>query len=151
MSGIEHHKQAGLRVTAGAKTHQSWAWVQKPWILGLVLGFDLLTKSIRVGQSWGAKLLQGLILSLCLTVNSWWNPPLALGAICQGGTSRLPHNSKTTFGREQERVPSSDCAQVTWFILFCVIPSSFFTEGLLLWPKVDSPTPARSCDLSSSG
>lgn len=100
VSGIVHHKQTGLRVTARAKTHQSWAWVHKPWLLGLVLEFDLLTESIRVGRSRGAKLLQGLILSLFLTVNSWWNPPLALGAICQGGTSRPPHKGRTTFGRE---------------------------------------------------
>ena len=42
----------------------------KALILGLVLEFDLLTQSIRVGWSTGAKLLQGLILSSCLTVNS---------------------------------------------------------------------------------
>lgn len=83
--------------------------------------FDLLTQSVRVGWSRGAKLLQGLILSPCLTVNSWWNPPLALSASCQEGTSRPPCKDRTTLGRVRGRAPSSDCPQVTWFVLFCVI------------------------------
>lgn len=110
-------------------------------ILWLVLEFDLLTQSIRVGWSRGAKLLQGLILSPCLTVNSWWNPPLALSASCQEGTSRPPCKDRTTLGRGRGRAPSSDCPQVTWFVLFCVIhlPQQLPHRGGCCFVKIADP------------
>lgn len=123
-------------------------------ILGLVLEFDLLTESVWAGWSRGAKLLQGLILSPYLTENSCCNPPLALSASSQEGTSRPLCKDRTTLGRAQERVPCSGCPQVIWLVL-CnpLAPSASSQRGCCFdWPQSSEGlwSPLFRLDSSSS-